>query len=107
VAGLTGETGELADGAVAGAGETQHLPDLPRRDLDPDAGQEADQNRAGEEVGEEAEPDQPRQQQQDAGDQGGQTSQSDVAGRAGCRAAGQPGGQDGRGGRVGADDKMP
>jgi len=43
---------------------------LPHRDLDPDAREEADEHRARDEVGEEAEPRDPREQQEAARNQG-------------------------------------
>ena len=52
---------ELADRAAVAVGDAEHPRDLAHRHLDADAGQEADEHRAREEVGDEAEPQQPRE----------------------------------------------
>ena len=87
---------------------TPNMPaDLAHRDLDADAGQEADQHAARQEVGDEPEPEQARREEQDAAHEGGQTGQGDVLGRSGDGARRHEAGRQDRGrGRVGADDEV-
>ena len=100
---------ELLDSVPPGAaGDAEHAADLAHRDLDADAGEEADQHAARQEVGQEPEPDEPGEDQHDAGRPAPRRRPSATyCGRAGGGQAGQPGGQDGGGGRVGADDEVP
>jgi hypothetical protein len=88
---------ELGQGLPARGGDPEHVGQLPDRYLDADAGQEADQHGAGQEVGQEAEPGQPGHEQHPGGQQGRQPGQPDVSLRAGHRQAGERGGEDGRG----------
>ena len=98
---------ELPDRAAVAVGDAEHPGDLAHRHLDADTGQEADQHRAREEVGEEAEPQQPRQEEEPGGDQREHPGERDVLRRAGRRHAGEAGGEDRRRRRVGADDEVP
>ena len=51
---------ELLEGRAAALADPEHAADLAHRDLDADAGQEADEHAVGQEVGDEPEPDDPR-----------------------------------------------
>jgi hypothetical protein len=84
----------------------EHVWELPGSDLDADAGEEPDQDGAGQEVRQEPEPGQPGQQQQPVREQGRQPGQPDVLRRPSGREPGQGRGEDGRGGRIRADDEM-
>ena len=66
--------------------DAEHAADLSDRDLHADAGEEPDQHRAREEVGEEAEARDPREQEEDAGEQGREAGQPDPLRRGRLRA---------------------
>ena len=92
-------------------GHAEHPADLTRRDLDPDAGEEADEDGARDEVGEEAEPRDPGEQQQHAADQGGQARETRPTAacprlEAGDAERRDPRVHDRRRGRVAADDEV-
>ena len=72
----------------------------------PNAGQESEQDGAGQEIGEESEPGQPGQEQQSAREQGGEAGQTDVPRRPGNRQPSEGRGEYGGGRRVGGDDEM-
>ena len=97
---------EPGQGVFSGGSHSEHVGELAGRHLDTDAGEESDQDGAGEEIRQEPEPGQPGQQQQRAGEQGCEPGQPDVSLRPGDREPGQRGGEDGGGGRVRADDEM-
>ena len=97
---------EPGQGVLSGGSHPEHVGELAGRHLDTDAGEESDQDGAGEKIRQEPEPGQPGQQQQRAGEQGCQPGQPDVSLRPGDREPGQRGGEDGGGGRVRADDEM-
>ena len=84
----------------------EHAADLARSDLDADAGEEADEHGAREEVGEEAEMDEPSEDQIQRCQKSGKAGEGDVLRRSGRRHPGEPGSQDRRGGGVGADDEV-
>ena len=98
---------ELDHRVRAGRGHPEHVRQLPERHLDADPGQEAEQHRAGQEVGQEAQPGQPGQDEQHAGEQRGQPGQLDVAGRARDGQPDQGAGQQGGGGRVRGHHQVP
>ena len=89
-----------------GGAHPEHVAELAGRHLDAHPGEEPHQHRAGEEVGQEAEPRQPGQQQKRGDQQRGRPCQLDVARRRGDGQARQPGGQDRGGRRVGPHDKV-
>ena len=97
-------------GSTVGRGHAEHAGELPERHLDADAGEEADEHGAGDEVGEEAEPRDARQDQQAAGDQRGEARERQPLVRVGLQAgdaeAGDARVHDRRGGRVAADDEV-
>ena len=97
---------EPGRGALAGGSHPEHVGELPGSHLDTDAGEEPDQDGAGQEIRQEPEPGQPGQQQQPAREQGRQSGQPDVLRRVGGREPGQGRAEYGRGGRVRADDEM-
>ena len=97
----------LVERAARAAGHAEHPGHLAARDLDPDAGQEADQHRAREEVGEEA--------QAERAARGAAARPARIASIPASatysddplrRHPARPGGQDRRGRRVGADDEV-
>ena len=99
----------FCDGAAALAGDPEHAADLAHRDLDADAGQEADEHAARQEVG-----DEPELQEARDDEQRRRTSSAasdaicDVLRRLGDRGpcASEAGRQDRRRRRVGADDEV-
>ena len=93
---------------VPAPGMIPNMPaDLAHRDLDPDAGQEADEDAARQEVGDEPELEQARGDERHAAHQRGQRRELDVLGRLGDRARReQAGGEDRRRRRVGTDDQV-
>jgi hypothetical protein len=97
---------EPAQGAGAGGLDPEHVRQLPGGHLDADAGEEAEQDGAGQEVRQEAEPGQPGQQQQSAGEQRGEPGQLDVFRRSGGRQPGEGGSENGCGGGVRADGEV-
>jgi hypothetical protein len=84
----------------------EHVGELPGSHLDADAGEEPDQEGAGQEIRQEPEPGQPGQQQQPAREQGREPGQPDVLLRASGREPGQGRAEYGRGGGVRADGEM-
>ena len=105
-----GQAGRQLDHLVRqggpGCAHPEHVAELAGRHLDAHPREEPHQHRAGEEVGEEAEPSQPGQQQKRGDQQRGRPCQLDVARRRGDGQARQPGGQDRGGRRVGPHDKV-
>ena len=82
--------------------------ELAHRDLDANARQEADEDAAGEEVGQETETQETGGQQDDAHEQSGHPCHRHVLRRPGRQAEGrQPGRQDDGGGGIRPDDEMP
>ncbi len=55
----------------------EHPGELPERYLDPHSGQEADEDRSGDEVGEETEPRDPSEQQDPGGDERGEAREGE------------------------------
>ena len=102
-------SGEIVPGdRVAGRGvDAEHPADLTARHLDADTGQEADEDRARQEVGEESEPDDACQQQHGGGDEGEQSCQRNVLIRPRGRHAGEAGSHDRGRRRVSPDDEVP
>ena len=97
---------EPAQRAAARGTDPEHVRELPGSHLDADAGEEPDQHRAGQEIGQESEPGQPGQQQQPAGQQRCQPGQPHVFRRPSRRQPGQGRAEQGRGGGVRADDQV-
>ncbi len=97
-------------GRHIGRRHAEHPAELAHRHLDPDAGQEADQDRPRDEVREEAEPRQPREEEKPAGEQRAHARQRKPLRRArlqtGDPEPGDPGEHDRGGGRVAADDEV-
>jgi hypothetical protein len=105
-----GQAGHQLDHLVRERGprgaDPEHVAELAGRHLDAHPGEEPHQHRAGEEVGQEAEPCQPGQQQKRGDQQRGHPCELDVARRRGDGKARQPGGQDRGGRRVGPHDEV-
>jgi hypothetical protein len=74
--------------------------------LKPDAGQEPDQHRPGQEIGQEAQPEDARQEQQPGAEQGHHLDQVHVMGGLGLGHVRQAAGEDGGGGRVRRDHQV-
>ncbi len=98
---------ELDHGSAARRGHAEHLRQLAHGDLDADAGQEAEQDGARQEVRQEPEPHDPREHQEHTGEQGRGPGELHVVRRPRNRDTGQAGGQDGGGRGVGADHQVP
>ena len=79
-----------ADGDAGAIGDAEHAAHLAACHLDPDAGQEPDQHRPGQEVGQESEADEAGDDQEHAGHQGQQPGERDVLGRPGDREPARP-----------------
>jgi hypothetical protein len=91
---LADELADLFDGPPAVQRDAHHLPQDGDADLNADAGEESDQHRLREEVGEEAELEQPRRQQADGGQQRHQARQGHVVVAGDRRHRHQPAGED-------------
>ena len=101
----------LLQPAAGPFGDPQHVRELAGGHLHPDAGEEPDEHRRGQEVAQEPEPEDPREDQQHAADQRDEAGVGDPLLRVrcdpgdGCRA--EPRGQDRRGRGVGTHHQQP
>ncbi len=100
--------GELLERRATAIGHPEHACHLTHRDLDADAGQEADEDAARQEIGDESELEDAGQQEDDTAHEGGEAGQGGVFRRPGDRTGRDEAGREDRGGRrVRPDHEMP
>jgi len=91
---------------VTAGGDSEHVGQLADYQGDPDAAQETDQHRPGQEIGQEAQPEDAGKDEEGPRQEGGNARQRQPLRRAGAGQPNQPGEQDGRRGRVRADHQV-